>query len=308
MTRGKVLSVLGDYFMMTVGCILFAIAWEAFMIPCNMSSGGLMGLCTIIQYATGGFLPASIMYVVINAVLILVAIIFLGIGFGFKTIYCILMSSLCFQLVSGMTFMHCVPGGFFYIKDAVLVPVIGGVLEALAIGIILKRGGSTGGTDIVALMINKYWPVSLSKSFLVLDFIIISLMLFLPDRALSDMVYGFEMMITFALTVDVVLSGQKTSVQLMIFSDKYEELADHIIHKMDRGVTVLKAQGWYTKKDRNVLLIMLNQKQLPALTKVIKEKDPKAFMSVSKTSSVYGEGFEEIKTGLKRKKKNVDES
>ena len=103
--------------------------------------------------------------------------------------------------------------------------------------------------------------------------------------------------------IDVVVGGKRSSYQLMVFSERYKEIADHIINNMDRGVTLLKAQGWYTKNDKNVLLILISQKELPALTKVIKDTDPKAFMSISPTNNVYGEGFEEIKTGVSLKKK-----
>ena len=109
----------------------------------------------------------------------------------------------------------------------------------------------------------------------------------------------------FSLLIDLVAGGGKrASYQLLVFSEKFQMIADHIINDMNRGVTVLSAQGWYTKQDKNVLLILLNRKQLPGLTKVIKEVDPKAFMSVSSTNNVYGEGFEEIKTGLKLKNKS----
>ena len=108
------------------------------------------------------------------------------------------------------------------------------------------------------------------------------------------------------MMIDMVVGGKRNSYQLMVFSERYQEIADHIITNMDRGVTILKAQGWYTKKDKNVLLILISQKELPSLTKVIKETDPKAFMSISTTNNVYGEGFEEIKAGvnLNKKKKN----
>lgn len=300
--RKKVLSTLWDYVVLTVGVVIFTIAWEGFMIPNQMSSGGLMGLCTVIEYATG--IMASYSFLAINALLILLAVLALGIGFGFKTLYCILMSSVMLRVFDAMPFLHAVPGNFFYVPEKVLIPIIAGVLEGVGIGIILRRGGSTGGTDIVALMVNKYWPVSLSKVFLLTDFVIITSILCLPGRAFGDMIYGYEMMVTFSLVIDVMMVGQKSSVQLMVFSDQYEKIADYIINQMDRGATILKAQGWYTKKDKNILLIMLKQKELPELTRVIKSIDHKAFLSVTQTGSVYGEGFEEIKAGLSRKNKS----
>ena len=303
MDSAKVRSVIKDYFFLTFASFVFAIAWECFMIPNGMSAGGMMGLCTVIQYATGGFIQAQYSYFVINALLILIAVFAMGIGFGFKTIYCITVSSLAMELVAGLTVLHSIPGEFFFVEERLLVPVIAGILEAVGIGLVIRFGGSTGGTDIIALMVNKYWPVSLSMTFLISDVIVCSLLLFLPEKNFSDMCYGLVEVFVFSLMIDIVVGGKKSSYQLIVFSEKYDAIADHIINRMERGVTLLKAQGWYTKQDRNVLLILISQKEFSGLSKVIKEIDPRAFMSVSPTNNVYGEGFDEIKTGIVKKKK-----
>ena len=304
--KGKVKTLFKKYLILTIASFIFAAAWECFMIPNGMSAGGMMGLCTIIQYATGDLIPAQVSYIAINAVLMVIAVLAMGIGFGFKTIYCIVVSTLAMGLISGMDALHSVPGEFFYIEEKVLVPIFAGVLEALGIGLILRYGGSTGGSDIVALMINKYWPVSLSTTFLIMDLFICAALLLLPEKNFSDMCYGLEMVVVFSFMVDTVVGGKKSSYQLFVFSDRYKEIADYIIYKMERGVTVLQAQGWYTKKSREVLMILISQKELPSLNKVIKDIDPRAFMSISATINVYGEGFEEMKTGVKLKKKNQD--
>ena len=298
MDRNKIFSTLKSYLILSLASILFAMGWECFMIPNGMSAGGMMGLCTVIQYATGGLVQAQYSYIAINALLILIAVLAMGIGFGFKTIYCIAFSTLAMQVLGGMEFLHSVPGGFFFIKEKVLIPIFAGALEALGIGLVLRHGGSTGGTDIVALMVNKYWPISLSTIFLVTDLLICALLLLLPDKNFSDMCYGLEELVVFSMMIDMVVGGKRNSYQLLVFSERYQEIADHIITNMDRGVTILKAQGWYTKNDKNVLLILISQKELPSLTKVIKDTDPKAFMSISTTNNVYGEGFEEIKAGV----------
>ena len=302
-TDRKKFYIFNDFIVLTVACFIFALAWEAFMIPNGMSAGGMMGLCTVIQYATGGLIPAQYSYFAVNALLIIVAVIAMGIGFGFKTIYCIVMSSVAMQVIASIPEVHSVAGQFFYVRETLLIPIIAGILEAVGLGLVLRFGASTGGTDIIALMINKYWPVSLSKVFLISDFVIVCLLLFLPDKTFTDMVYGFVEIFTFSALIDYVVGGNRTSFQLLVFSDHYADIADHITQNMNRGVTVLSAQGWYTGQEKNVLLILISRKQLPELTKVIKEVDPKAFMSVSSTNNVYGEGFEEIKAGLKLKNK-----
>lgn len=309
MNFGKVKKIAFDYVALTVAAVIFAFAWEVFMIPNGMSAGGLMGLCTVIQYATHEVLQASWMYMGINAVLIIIAVLAMGLAFGFRTIYCIALSSLAMEVVGGIEAIHAVPGGFFYIRETALIPIVAGAFEAVGLGLILRFGGSTGGTDILAVMINKYWPVSLSKVFLVTDVLVIFFILFLPDKTFADMIYGFEEIITFTLMVDTVVGGQKSSYQIVVFSDKYAQIADYIITEMDRGVTALHAQGWYTKNEKNVLLIIINRKEFPNLSKKIKEIDSRAFMSVSQANNVYGEGFEEIKSGVKliMKKKNENQ-
>ncbi len=302
MLKTKWTKVIVDFVVLTVACFIFAVAWEAFMIPNGMSAGGVMGLCTVIQYATAGVIPAQYSYFAFNAVLIVIAILAMGIGFGFKTIFCIVVSSLAMEVVAGVPALHSIPGEFFFVEETVLIPVIAGVLEAVGLGLVIRYGGSTGGTDIIAVMVNKYWPISLSKVFLISDLIIVSLLLFLPDKAFTDMVYGIVEIVTFSLIIDFVVGGKKSSYQLFVFSEKYQEIADHIIHEMDRGVTVLSAKGWFTRQDKNVLFILISQKELPSLTKVIKELDPKAFLSVSSANNVYGEGFDEIKAGITKKK------
>ena len=301
--KKKTLITIWEYITLTVACFIFAMSWECFMIPNGMSAGGMMGLCTVIQYATGGFIQAQYSYIVINAALIIIAVFAMGIGFGFKTIYCIAMSSLAMQLMASLPVLHSVAGQFFYVRETLLIPIFAGVLESVGLGLTLRYGGSTGGTDIIALMVNKYWPVSLSTVFFISDFVIVALLLFLPDKNFADACYGLVEIVTFTLRIDMVVGGKKSSYQLMVFSEKFSEIADYIAVKMERGVTLLQAKGWYTKKDREVLLILISQKEFPALSKVIKDIDPKAFMSVSPTHSVFGEGFEEIKAGIHTKKK-----
>jgi len=299
-TSNKILRKLWEYAALTFACLAFAFAWEGFMIPNGMSAGGIMGLCTVIEYGTAGFIQAQHSYFAINALLIIVAVLAMGIGFGFKTIYCIVMSSLMMQLLSSAPALQCIPGSFLYVGERVLIPVIAGAFEALGIGLVLRFGGSTGGTDIIALMVNKYWPVALSSAFVVSDLVVVCLLLFLPDKSFNDMVYGIEEIITFSLMIDFVVGGKKSSYQILVFSDEYEKIADHIIYNMERGVTLLDVTGWYSKKKKKVLLILISQKEFPSLSRLIKEVDPRAFLSVSPTNNVYGEGFDEIKTGFKK--------
>lgn len=294
----KIFGHIREYIIISLGTIVYCMAWESFLIPNNIASGGLTGLCTIIQFATNGLIPVSYSFIIANVLLLCMAFIILGKGVGLKTIYCILLSTALFAVLPEFTFLKSIPGQPLYISEKVLIPLIGGLLEALGIGLILHYGGSTGGTDIVALIVNKFWPVSLGKSYFYMDIFIIASILFLPGKTLQDMIYGYIAMVTFSYMVDFMLLGRKSTVQVLIFSEKYEMIADYIINSMDRGVTALKSVGWYTKQDKNVLLVLVRKTQLSDLTRVVKELDKNAFMSISPASGVYGEGFEEIKTGI----------
>jgi uncharacterized membrane-anchored protein YitT (DUF2179 family) len=172
---------------------------------------------------------------------------------------------------------------------------------------VLLRGGSTGGTDILAMMINKYWPVSPGKVYLYSDLFIISSLMFVPDKGLVDLIYAFVLMVGFSFGVDYVLLGNKSSVQILVFSSRYQEIADHIINDVNRGVTALQSVGWYSQKESKVLLIISRKYQMNEVVNEIKKIDKKAFISVSTAMSVFGEGFEEIKTGLKVKKDKAKE-
>ncbi len=303
LTGEKLRILIGDYLLMTLGVILYCASWECFMIPNGMSSGGLTGLCTVIQYATGGRLEVSFLYAAVNVVLLLIAFLVMGARFGFKTIYCIALASVIFKLFSLFPQTHSLEGHFLYVPEKFLIPAIAGLLEGVGLGVIFRNGGSTGGSDILALMVNKFWPVSPGRFFLVTDCVIVLSMLLLPDKSFSDLVYGFIMILISAPVVDAVLIGGRSAVQMMVFSEKYEEIADYIIREMNRGVTAIQAIGWYTKQEKRVLLIVMRQKEVHQVTRTIKDLDGTAFISVSPANNVYGEGFEQIKSGIQLNKK-----
>ena len=158
------------------------------------------------------------------------------------------------------------------------------------------------------MIVNKFWPVSPGKTYLYTDLFIISSIIFLPGKTVQDMVYGYIAMVTFSYMVDFVLLGRKSTVQVLIFSQHYDKIADYIMKDMDRGVTAIKSIGWYTKQDKSVLLVLVRKTQLAELTKAVKTLDKNAFISVSPASSVYGEGFEEIKTGVDSKIVKTDKN
>ena len=296
MAKKKFLNIAYDYLLLTVGTIIYCMGWTSFLIPNGLASGGLTGLCTIIQYGTG--IPIGWTFPVINVVLLLIGMLALGKGFGFKTIYVIALSSVLFEVLPRFEVLQVTT-----IPDMILVAIVGAAMESIGIGLTLLRGGSTGGTDIVAMVVNKYWPVSPGRVYLVTDLFIISLMFLVPDKGIVDVIYAYVVMIGFSIGVDWVLLGNKSSVQILVFSSKYEEIADHIINDVHRGVTALQSTGWFSQKEGKVLLIISRKHQMNEVVEAVKSIDKDAFISISVAKSVFGEGFEEVKTGFKIKKK-----
>ena len=283
-----------EYIFLTFGIEVYCLSWTSFLIPNGIASGGGTGLCTIVYFATG--VPVAVSFFILNAILLILGFLALGKAFGVKTSYAIILSTVLFDLFPKFDWV-------ITFDNKLLIAVVGGILEALGIGLVLLRGGSTGGTDIAAMIVNKYWPVSPGKVYLFSDIFIIASVLLIPGKTLEDMIYGYVVMVTFSFMVDFVLLGQKSSAQVLIFSTKYKEIADNISRNMHRGVTAFQSIGWYSQTESRVLLVVVRQHQLHEVVAMIKSIDNKAFVSVSSASGVYGEGFDEMKTGLKLKKK-----
>ena len=300
MKENKVLTLLWDYILMTIGAVIFCMAWTSIIIPTGMASGGLTGLCTIIEYATNGAIPMGIPYWILNIGLLIIGFLSLGRAFGIKTIYVIILTSVLFNVLPQFEALKFY--GFVENDEKLLAALIGAAMEAVGLGLVLLRGGSSGGTDIIAMIINKYWPVSPGKVYLYTDIFIIASLFLLPDKGLIDVVYAYIIMLGFSFGIDYVLLGNKSSVQILVFSSKYQEIADHMIHVVHRGVTALQSVGWYSQKESKVLLIVSRKYQMNEVIKEIKSIDPKAFVSVSTAMSVFGEGFEEVKTGINLRK------
>lgn len=293
MKSKKLLIGIWDYFLMTLGSLIFVMAWTSFLIPNGLASGGLTGFCTILQYGTG--IPIGLTYPALNIILLLLGFLVLGKGFGFKTIYVIALTSVLFDVLPQF------PGLQVMMPEKLLVAIVGAAMESVGIGLVILRGGSTGGLDIIAMIINKFWPVSIGRVYLCMDVFIISMLLLVPEKGLVDMIYAYIVMIGFSFGVDYVILGNKSTVQILVFSEKYKEIADHVINDLGRGVTALQSVGWYSQKESKVLMIVARKYQMHEIVSAVKELDRKAFISVSSAMSVFGEGFEEVKSGLKKK-------
>lgn len=291
-----------------LGIVMYTASWTVFLMPHNLVGGGLSGLSAIIQYATG--IPMGYFYFALNAILIVLGLWILGKGFGGKTIFAIILASFLLNLFPKIIPVEVIQT-LSLENDKLICTVLGSVIIGMSIGVTMSAGGSTGGTDIIALIVNKYRNVSPGRLLLAIDVCIISMSLFVPSfitdpvtgaqtlmpfpEKVATAVYGFILITINAYVLDLYLSGSKQSVQALIFSSKYKELADAINNDLHMGVTMIPAVGWYSKKEANVLMVVTRKSDLPLLLKYVKFVDSQAFVSVGNVMGVYGQGFDSIK-------------
>ena len=291
----NILREFKSYLIISLGVFLYCFSWVAFLIPHGVAGGGVTGISSIIYYATG--FEISYSYLIINVGLLIAGTIVLGNAFGLKTIYAIFLASAMFRILPEFQWIT----EFSDIPDTFINAILGGSLTAIGISWIFAQGGSTGGTDIIALIVSKSREVSLGKVFLYCDLLIVGSIYFLPDKGLQDVIYGYIQMVSFSYMLDVLITGSKQSVQILIFTSKYNEMADMISNDLDRGVTAIQSMGWHSKQEGKLLVVVARKQQLPEITSAMMEVDNKAFISVCSAMSVYGNGFDMVKGKRRRK-------
>ncbi len=302
-----ILRGIKEYLLITLGIVIYTVGWAIFLTPNNLIGGGVSGISAIIQYATG--LKMGYSYFVINTILLIISVIIIGPAFGAKTVYAIILASVClnvFQSIIPETIIR----DFALSNGKLMCSIIGGSMAGVGIGMSISQGGSTGGTDIIAMIITKFRNISPGRIILIIDVFIITSSLLFPsfdttgqvipfDAKFSIAVYGMIIVTVNGYVVDLYLAGSKQSVQLFILSRHFEEIADMIGRDFHRGVTVLNGEGWYTKQPASVLMVITRKTDLNLLLKSIKRVDPDAFLSISSVSGVYGQGFDSIKGSKK---------
>ena len=320
--KKTVFTHIKEWVLITLGILIYVTGWAIFLIPNNLIGGGVSGISSMIQYATGGTIQMGYSYFVINAILVVVAMLVLGMGFGAKTIYAIILASVALRFLPDMIPVTIIKT--LAIDNGKLLSVLmGGVMAGIGIGMSISTGGSTGGTDIIALIYTKYHNVSPGKVILVMDFIIIGSSLLIPSfvnqldpvtglpvldaagnpvtfkmpfaEKITTVLYGLILVTVNSYVLDMYISGSQQSVQLFILSKEYDKIADAITHEMHRGVTVLDGKGWYSQQDTKVLMVLTRKSDLNLMLRYIKQLDSTAFLSVSSVNGVYGKGFETIK-------------
>lgn len=280
------------YSIIIFGIFLYSLSWTAFLLPHKITGGGISGVGALVYYATG--FPVGYTYFLVNIGLILIAIRILGASFGVKTIFGVVAGSVLLSVMQSLIQLPVV-------DDKFLSAIIGGILSGVGLGIIFTQGGSTGGTDIIAMIVNKYRNISPGRVILMCDVFIIGSSFFVltelpPVKRIETIVYGYVAMAITAYAIDAVLSGSKQSVQMFIFSKNHDQIADRITNQIKRGVTVIDGVGWYTKENQKVVITLVRKHEVSDIYKIIKEIDHDAFVSVANVMGVYGQGFERIRS------------
>lgn len=290
-------KILKSYFIISFGLFVYVFAWKAFLIPNEIVGGGATGVATVIYYLSGRIIPVQYGFFAVNAVLVLVGIKILGTGFGFKTIYGIFFT---FSMLAILPEPEMITRSFVE-SDKLLCAILGGIVSGAGTAITFSQGGSAGGTDIIAWIVNKYRDISPGKIFLYSDLIIVGSSFFI-SWDFRTVVYGYVVMAVFSYSVDLLLSGSKQSVQILVFSNKFDEIATKINNDLHRGVTALHGTGWYSKEERRILVIMARKYELSTLYQIIKSVDDEALISVANVMGVFGRGFDPLKTKVRIKK------
>ena len=291
-TMQSVLKGVKEYFIMTLGMFLYSFGWIGCVLPAHGTGGGATGLSLVLSHAAeqlfGVTLQIGTIAFVINAVLLLIAGFIVGWNFGIKTIFCVTVISI------GLNFWaEVLPPDFSLGIENILAIILGGILSGIGIAMCFSQGGSTGGIDIVAMIINKYRTVSYGKILIYGDFLIIGSSM-LVGYGIDAVIYGYVLTAVVGYTVDMIMAGNQQSNQVFIVTRDYEKMAEAIATNVHRGVTLIDSQGWYSKQASKIVMVVCRKRETAMLLKFVKTIDPHAFMTVGSVMGVYGLGFQSM--------------
>ncbi|MCR4917246.1 MAG: YitT family protein [Prevotella sp.] len=285
-----------DYVMITIAMLSYCIGWAVFLLPNNITTGGVAGVTSILFWATG--IPVQFSYFAINAVLLLFALKILGLKFCLKTIFAVTVLTVAVGIATENYTGHLLSDQPF------MAAIIGSVFCGCGVGLGLANNGSTGGTDIIAAILNKYRDISLGRVIMICDVIIITSSYFVL-KDWEKVIYGYVVLYVTAFCIDQVVNSMRSSVQFFIISDKYKEIGHRINKEPHRGCTTIDAHGFYSGKEVKMLFVLAKRRQSDVIFRIINEIDPTAFVSQSAVIGVYGEGFDRFKVRRKSPKNEV---
>ncbi|WP_425447110.1 YitT family protein [Dethiothermospora halolimnae] len=275
-----------DYVGITIGTVVMAISINMFLDPNTIAPGGVTGLGIVIKKLTGGLISVDVTNLVVNIPLFIGGVIVLGKSFGAKTLYATLALSLFIRVIPAKAAT----------TELLLAAIFGGVLIGLGLGIVFKFGGTTGGTDLAGAILNKYFPgLTVATYMMIIDFCVV-VTSGIVDRKIETGLYSVIALYILVKVIDLILEGFGYAKAFFIISNDPQNMGKAILEEIDRGVTVLKGEGMYTGEERDVLLCIVNRSQLTKLKKLVHTIDPRAFVMVTDTHEVLGEGFKKITT------------
>jgi len=279
------LETIREYFFATVGTFITALGLVIFLIPSNIAAGGVSGLSIILNH----FVPISVgvwMYI-LNGLLFLIAFLTIGFDFSAKTIYCTFVLNFFVDFLDRFSIVPKYSG-----EDLFIVVFFGDILTALGMAITFSQNASTGGTDIIARIFNRYLGTSLGTTLLFVDFTIGALA-GVSFSARTGM-YSILAIIINGLSIDFIMHGLELSSEVFIISSKNKEIASFVLNKLERGATYIPAKGAYTGVDREILMVVVKRRELNELIRHIRKLDPSAFVIIKEVRQVLGEGFKRI--------------
>lgn len=296
-----------DYIAIIFGLLLYCVAFTALILPHHIVIGGLSGVGTLVYFATDGLIPVAVTSYACNLLLLACAYRLVGKQFVLRTIFGVTVVALGIGATEGifMSMEHPL------VPDTVVSVTLGGIMCGVGIGTAFIHNGSSGGTDIVAAMVSKVSNVSIGRTMVYVDLTIVSCSIFLPfdgtlqeriEARIPTIVYGIMITFIASYVTDQIINGNRKATQFLIFSPKWEEIADKILEEAHRGVTVLDGMGWYTKHEHKVLMVYCRKIEAITIFRIIKSIDEDAFVSQGAVNGVYGKGFDHVKIKMKKYK------
>ena len=288
-TKSYVKHELMDLLFITLGISSYAFGYTAFILPEKFVMGGVSGISALLFYAFG--LPAGASILVLNLAMLVLASKALSRQFTIRTVIGVSIMSLFVGLLQPLFQQYpIITAG----EDKFMHVLIGGALGGAGLGLVFSHNGSTGGTDIIIALLNKYFRMSFGRAMQMIDICIIcsSYLLF---HSTETIVYGVAFTLIAAYVCDYVINGTRQTVQFIIISKEYVKIADAINKQLHRGVTLIDGKGWYSKNEVKILMVMARKYESQELFNYIKTIDPMALVSQSFCQGVFGEGFDQIK-------------
>lgn len=276
-----------DYIIITISLMIFSFGVATFLVPAEVVGGGVSGLSTLIYYYSGETIPLAVPFLIINVILLSIGVKIFGKGFGVKTVYAIIITTIFLYLWQKLI-THQI------LSDVFLSTVIGGMCTGAGVGLAISQGGSTGGTDIIGLIVNHYWNIPPGRTLLYIDVVIVSFS-YLVFQKIEPIIYGFAAMAVTAYFVDFVITGRKQSVQFFIFTKDHNKMASQLEQEVGRGISLLDSYGWHSQEKRKIVMIVTKKSEARQIFRVVRKIDPSAFVSMNDVTGVFGNGFEAIR-------------